>query len=146
MLARRENLWPITELRALARTMDRIFEDLFGEEESVGAWLPEVDVYETEDAHFIKVDLPGVDPKDVKVEVRDNVLTISGSRTEEREQQSAHFHRRERYTGSFQRSFQLPSTVDTQKIEAEYRNGVLTIRLPKVQEARAREIRVKHAK
>jgi len=106
-------------------------------------WFPAVDISEDKDAIVIHADLPGVDQKDVKVTLLNNVLTIRGERKEERKESGRDYHRLERVCGSFQRSFTLPSTVDESKITADYKDGVLTVRLPKSETAKAREIEVK---
>jgi len=105
-------------------------------------WSPRVDIHETDKEIFIDVELPGIDKKDIKVEVKDNTLTISGERRSERKTEDAQSCRVERHYGRFERSFGLPETVDTDKVAAEYRNGVLTLTLPKTEKAIPKEIRV----
>ena len=105
-------------------------------------WSPRVDIHETDKEIFIDVELPGIDKKDIKVEVKDNTLTISGERKSERKAEDAQSCRVERHYGKFERSFGLPETVNTDKVTAEYRNGVLTLTLPKVEKAIPKEIRV----
>ncbi len=106
-------------------------------------WSFNVDLEETDKAYIVKADLPGMDEKDIKVELNDNILTISGSRTENREEKNKNYHRIERFSGSFCRSIELPREVDANKAKAEYKKGVLTIELPKTGESRTKKIDVK---
>ena len=105
-------------------------------------WSPSVDVDETDKDVTIDVELPGIDKKDVKVEVKDNTLTISGERTGEKKQEDRNCCLSERYYGKFQRSFSLSDSVQTDKISAKYKNGVLTLTLPKTEKALPKEITV----
>lgn len=106
-------------------------------------WSFKLDLEETDKAYLVKVDLPGVDEKDIHVELNDNILTISGSRNEKREEKNTHYHRIERFSGSFCRSIELPREVDANKAKAEYKNGVLRIELPKNAESKTKKIDVK---
>jgi len=106
-------------------------------------WSFNVDVEENDKSYIVKADLPGMDEKDIKVELTDNVLTISGSRTEKREEKKSNYHRIERFSGSFCRSIELPREVDANKARAEYKKGVLTIELPKTGASQAKKIDVK---
>ena len=101
-----------------------------------------LDVEEDDEGLTFKADLPGMDPKDVSVEAKDGVLTIQGERTAEKEEENKIYHRYERTYGSFCRSFNLPKNVDAEKIEAKYKDGVLTVRVPKVEESKPRKIEV----
>ncbi len=107
------------------------------------AWHPAVDVYEDRDAVKIVAELPGVKPEDVKLSLENNLLTIRGEKKPEAEERSERVHRYERSYGSFERAFALPSTVDGEKISADYRNGILTVVVPKAERARPREIPVR---
>jgi HSP20 family protein len=109
------------------------------------SWTPVVDVRETEDALVLSAELPGLDSKNVAVSVEDNVLTISGEKKQEFDEtrEDGQFHIVERHYGRFERSFRLPETVNADKIDARFTNGVLTISLPKVEAARPRKIEVK---
>jgi HSP20 family protein len=109
------------------------------------AWHPAVDVFEDKTAVKIVAELPGVKPEDVKLSLENNVLTIRGEKKHEAEEKTDRVHRFERSYGSFERAFVLPSTVDGEKISADYRNGVLTVSVPKAERARPREIPVKVA-
>ncbi len=106
-------------------------------------WMPRVDVEEREKEFEVSMDIPGVDKKDVKVSLENKVLTIKGERKIERnEEEEGKYHYTERRYGSFQRSFTLPKSIDSKKIRARHENGVLTITVPKAEEAREREIEI----
>ena len=123
--------------------VERFFNDsLRTRETAETSWAPRVEVRETEKEIYIDAELPGIDKKDVKVEVRDNTLTISGERTNERQVEDGNYYRSERHYGSFARTFNLGDQVDTAKIEAAYSNGVLTLTLPKTEKALPKEIAV----
>ncbi len=109
------------------------------------AWTPNVDVREDKNHLTITMDVPGVRPEDVKISLENQVLTISGEKQTVTQEKDERWHRWERSYGRFERTFTLPSTVDAERIEATTENGVLTIRLPKVERARPREIQVKRA-
>ncbi len=140
---------PFRDLATLQDRIDRIFEDTFGRvrafgEESLDSrtWAPAVDILEKEQELLLRADLPGVDPKDVDISVQNNTLTLRGERKFESDLKEDNFHRVERVYGSFVRSFSLPQSVDTDKVEADYRNGVLEVRLPKRAEAKPKQIKV----
>jgi len=107
-----------------------------------GEWAPSVDIRETDDALLVQAELPGIDKKDVKVEVRDGVLTLSGERRYEKEVKEENAHRVERAYGTFVRSFSLPNNVDTTTVDAHMKDGVLEVRLPKQQVAKPTAIEV----
>ena len=128
---------PFRDLVSIQGRMNRIFDEAFrgatrpsGEEEewSLGSWAPAVDIFEQDGNIVLKAELPGVDPKDVDVRVENNVLTLRGERKLESEVQKDSYHRVERAYGSFSRSFTLPNAVDTEKIKADYRDGVLRVK------------------
>jgi HSP20 family protein len=134
--------------RDLFRLQDQLFKT-FGEaygsrEESglTGAWVPAVDVFEDNDAITLKLELPEVDAKDVDIQIEANQLTVRGERKLENSENRDNYHRIERTYGAFSRSFTLPSTVDTEHISAESKDGVLRIVLPKRAETKPRQIRV----
>ena len=112
---------------------------------TIADWAPSVDISETDDAFLIKVELPEVDKKDVKVAIHEGVLTIQGERKMEREEKGKKFHRVERAYGRFARSFVLPDNVDESSVSAEHKNGMLDVRVDKVEEAKPRSIEVKVA-
>ena len=105
-------------------------------------WSPAVDIYETENELVLKADVPDVDPKDIDVRVENQTLTISGERKFEQENANKGFHRIERSYGSFVRSFAVPSTFDTENIGAGFKNGVLTVTLPKKEAAKPRQVKI----
>ena len=107
-----------------------------------GSWAPAVDIYEQNGSLVLKAELAGVDPKDVDVRVENNVLTLHGERKLDSEVKRDNYHRVERSYGSFSRSFSLPSVVDTEKIKAEYKDGVLRLVLPKKEEAKPKQIEI----
>jgi HSP20 family protein len=130
--------------------MNRIFDEAFrgipsgGEEEWAlgGAWAPAVDIYEHEGNLVLQAELPGVDPKHVDVRVENNVLTLRGERKFDSEVKREQYHRVERAYGTFSRSFTLPSVVDTGKIKAEFKDGVLRVTLPQREEAKPKQIQI----
>ena len=122
--------------------LDHMFTNLYGEGLS-RSWVPPVDIYETEQHEVvIKAELPDVKREDISVTFENNVLTLKGTRTFEPDIAGDRFQRRERFHGSFSRSFALPPTVDAASITAAYKDGVLTIRLPQREEAKPKEIAV----
>jgi len=135
------------ELDTFRREMDDLFSRVFGEfpltKRISEEWAPRVDVSETKDNYIVKAELPGLEVKDVNVSISGNVLTIKGEKKKEEEEKDEHNHYVERYYGSFQRSFQLPAGMKTDKIEANFEKGVLKVTLPKVEEAKKKEIDIK---
>jgi HSP20 family protein len=111
-----------------------------GGTEVTGTWEPPVDIYETDDALVLEVELPGVSKDEVSVELHEHTLTLSGERTREPSVQGGQYQREEGRYGAFQRAFQLPTIVDQVKVQATYKNGVLALRLPKREEARPKGI------
>lgn len=107
-----------------------------------GSWAPAVDIYEQDGNLVLKAELAGVDPKDVDVRVENNVLTLRGERKLDSEVKRDNYHRVERTYGAFSRSFTLPAVVDTEKIQAEYKDGVLRLILPKKEEAKPKQIQI----
>src|SRR5690242_3068100 len=106
-------------------------------------WAPAVDVMETDDEFQIRAELPGVEKKDVKLSVENGVLLISGHREQEKEEKGKRYHKIERAYGNFARSFTVPEAVDAEKVTAEFKHGLLTVRLPKSEKARPKSIEVK---
>jgi len=109
---------------------------------SEGIWQPSVDIYETADSIVIKAELPDVEQKDIEVRIEDNTLTIKGERKHDGEVKKENYHRIERYFGSFQRSFTLPSSIRQDNVSAICERGVLTITLPKKEETKPKQIKV----
>jgi len=134
---------PFKDLQAIQDKIDRIFEEsLRGRDIVSGGWAPAVDIYETDDAIVLEAELPGMNEKDIEVKVEDNVLSIKGERKFEQERKEENYYRMERYYGTFQRSFTLPSNIDTDKIKAEYKKGILKIEMPKKEQAKPKQIKV----
>ena len=137
--------------RDLVVTQDRfnhVFNDTFArvfgdqQEPTQHAWVPPVDIYETGDSLVLKAELPGINPDDVEICVEDNTLYLKGERKFEKEVKEENLHRVERSYGTFTRSFALPSTIDSDKVKAEYENGILTLTMPKREEAKPRTIKI----
>jgi HSP20 family protein len=125
--------------------VNRLFHDVFerqGGESSLTAWAPAVDIYESEHELVVKADLPDIDPKDLDIRVENNILTIRGERKFEKKVNEDNYLRVERAYGSFARSFTLANTVNSDAIKAEYQNGVLTLTIPKREEAKPKQIKV----
>ena len=124
----------------------RLFEDAFtrmvNEPRANRPWSPAVDIYETENELVLKADLPDVDLKDIDVRVENQTLTISGERKFDQEHTGQGYHRIERSYGSFVRSFSVPSSFDTDHIAAGFKNGVLSVTLPKKEAAKPRQVKV----
>lgn len=124
----------------------RLFQDtvnrLFAEGGSARPWSPAVDVFETENEVILKADIPGVDPKDVDVRMENGTLALKGERKFSNEKKEKGYHRVERGYGSFTRYFTLPDTVDGEKVSASYKDGVITVALPKKDVAKPRSIKV----
>jgi len=124
----------------------RLFEDAFSrvlsEPQGNRPWSPAVDIYETENELVLKADLPDVDQKDIDVRVENQTLTVAGQRKFEQKTDGKGYHRIERSYGNFVRSFAVPNTFDTEKISAEYRNGVLSVTLPKKEAAKPRQVKI----
>lgn len=106
-------------------------------------WLPDVDIVEHESEYRVNLELPGVKKEDVKITVMNDVLTVKGEKKEEKETKGKNYRRNERSYGAFQRSFMLPTLVKSDQIEASYDSGILTLTLPKMEEAKPKEIEVK---
>ena len=136
---------PLRGLNSLQDQVNRVFHDAFdrtGEDASLSAWAPSVDIYETEHELVVKADLPEIDPKDLDIRVENNILTIRGERKFENQVNEDKYLRVERSYGSFARSFTLANTVNAEAIKADYHNGVLTLSIPKREEAKPRQIKV----
>jgi len=136
---------PYREMMTLRSMVDRMFENsLASTNWQPAAWDVALDVAETEDEFLVKASLPGINPDDLEITYTANVLTIKGQVKEEQTVEESHYHLRERRYGSFSRSISLPSTVKADAIDANYEAGVLTLRLPKAEEAKSRRIPVKN--
>jgi HSP20 family protein len=129
------------------RLFNETFSRAFGDEEMpVKSWAPAVDIFENDNNIVLKAELPGVDPKDVEVRVEDNTLYLKGERKFEKEVKEDNYHRIERSYGSFARSFALPGSIDSDKVEAGYKDGLLTLTIPKREEAKPKTIRINVSK
>ena len=137
---------PFREFTTLQDRMNRLFRDSFseGREEALTttSFAPPVDVYEDEHSVTLKIEVPGIEEKDIDVRVENNTLTVHGERRFEKEEKEENFRRVERQYGSFTRSFTLPNTVDAEQIIANYDKGVLKIQLAKKAEAKPKQIKV----
>jgi HSP20 family protein len=135
-------------MSALQESMNRLFSDVRaqapvrGEEIVQGAWIPAVDIFETNEAIVLKAELPGITAQDISVEVKDNTLTLKGEKKFEKEVKEENYHRVERSYGSFQRAFTLPGTILQEKVKAKFKDGILEITLPKVEEAKPKQVKV----
>jgi HSP20 family protein len=138
---------PFREFTTLQDRMNRLFRDNFGadgREESLTttAFAPPVDVYEDEHNVTLKIEVPGIDEKDIDVRIENNTLTVHGERKFEKEEKEENYRRVERQYGSFTRSFTLPTSVDPENVQANYEKGVLKIKLAKKAEAKPKQIKV----
>jgi len=139
---------PWREMPALHNRINRMFDDPFfsidrlADEDTLGMWNPAVDLYEKEDHFVIKAELPGINKNDIKVDLKDRVLTLSGERSFDNEVKEENYYRRERSFGKFQRAFTLPAEVDAEKIKAEFKDGVLQIEVPKPENKKAKRVTI----
>jgi len=138
---------PYRELNTLQDRMNRLFRDSAAAEErdqslATSAFAPPVDVYEDEHNITLKIEVPGIDEKDIDVRIENNTLTVHGERKFEKEEKEENFRRVERQYGSFTRSFTVPTTVDAEKVSANYDKGILKITLAKKAEAKPKQIKV----
>jgi HSP20 family protein len=128
--------------------MNRLGDRLFGPSNGHGgkawrgAWMPAVDMHESPHDFILKVELPGFSKDDVQVELKDNVLTLKGERKFDADVKQEHYHRVERRYGAFRRSFKLPVLVAAEKAQASFKDGVLELKLPKVEEAKPQQIQI----
>jgi HSP20 family protein len=137
---------PFRELFELQRNINQLFDSRVGNrsEEGVGlsTWTPSVDIFEDETSFLVKMELPEIAREDVKVNLNENTLSVTGERRLENEERRESYHRVERAYGQFYRSFTLPPNVNTEEINAEFKDGVLRLTLPKKEEARPKQIEV----
>jgi HSP20 family protein len=141
-------LAPFRDFDRMRREMDRLWDSFFEgglrrrTEEAV-EWLPSLDIAETKNEIVVKAEVPGMDPKDIDISLSGGVLTIKGEKKQEKEEKEVDYHLTERSYGSFTRLVQLPKEVQSDKISASYKNGILKITLPKSEEAKKKEVRIK---
>src|SRR5579864_2610000 len=136
---------PFRGASSLQEQINRVFHDVVGhagEESNLTPWAPSVDIYETENELVVKADLPEVNPQDLDIRVENNVLTIRGERKFDKKVNEDNYLRIERAYGSFSRSFSLATSVKSDAIKADYQNGVLTLSIPKREEAKPKQIKV----
>ena len=132
-------------LSGLQEQVNRLFDSTFPrrfENSAITTWAPAVDIYETENELVVKADLPDVSEKDLDVRVENNTLTVRGERKFEKKVQEENYLRVDRTYGAFSRSFSLPNTINSEAIKAEYKNGVLTVTLPKRAESKPKRVKV----
>ena len=127
-------------INELASDMNALVGTIFGEESTDSAFVPAMDIEETEAGYELRVDVPGVDPNEIQIDLEDGYVTISGERQSAEESEGVTWRRVERSFGSFHRKFRLPKIVDQERIEASYDHGVLTVLLPKVEKKAAKRI------
>jgi HSP20 family protein len=133
---------PLTNLPATFRSFEDAISRMLNEPRGARPWSPSVDIYETENELVLKADLPDVKLEDIEVRVENQTLTLKGERKFEEDQSVRGYHRIERSYGTFTRSFTVPATVDSDKVAAEFKNGVLTVKLPKKEAAKPRQVKI----
>ena len=139
---------PLRNVAVLQDRINRMFNEAFGsskdfeDEVSMSAWRPATDIYDTDNALVIKTELPGIGKDDVSIDVKGNVLTIKGERSFDKEIKEENYYRKERSFGKFQRSFALPEAVNPEVIKANFKNGVLEIKVPKTEEKKPKQISI----
>ncbi len=138
---------PVRELNTIQGEINRLFNSFFDTPVSSGEgagrrWLPAMDLVEADDHYVLRADLPGLSEEDVKIEVEDNVLTISGERKAEHEQRGEGYHRLERSYGAFSRALTLPAGVEPEAVQATFDRGVLEVRIPKPEERKPRRVSI----
>jgi HSP20 family protein len=139
---------PWSTLPTLQDRINRLFEDAFPqvegrEDAGLFEWRPMVDTYEKDDAIVIKAELPGVNKDDIAIDINNNVLSIRGERKHEKDVNEDNYFRRERFYGKFQRAFTLPDNVDAEKIDANYKDGILEVKVPKTEQSKGKKIEIK---
>lgn len=134
---------PFAELERIRREFDRLLEELIPGEGTERAFAPAVEMYETDKEVVVKAELPGVKKENIEVSIKDNMLHIRGEKKEEREEKTETVHRVERAYGKFERALSLPAEVKTDEVKAEFKDGVLEIRLPKAEVSKDKKIEIK---
>ena len=141
---KRNAAFPWSGFSELEQQFDRLFNgNLPGMRGAAGTWLPPVDIHETDDAFILEADLPGLTKEDISLSVVEDRITLKGSRKREENHVEKGYRRYERAEGAFERSFRIDGGIDAAKVEARFENGVLTVRLPKPEESKPRQIEVK---
>lgn len=142
-------MWPIAfgRLTDLREEIDRLFEEPLAEltrgSQVLSGWTPAMDLYEDKDNVFVRVEVPGMKKEDIDLSLHNGTLSVSGERKSEDTYKDADVYRAERFFGRFQRTVTLPTSVATDKVKAEYKDGILTVTLPKAEEAKAKQIELK---
>jgi HSP20 family protein len=141
-------LMPTNGLTVLRDEMDRLFDRIWEGDlprRGLGEWTPVLDFSETKEFFFVNLEVPGLDPKDIKISLQDHILTIYGERKKEEEEKDERFYRIERSYGTFTRSIRLPMPVEENKVNAVFKNGVLTISVPKAEASKGIYVPIKTA-
>ena len=133
---------PLGNFPATFRTFEDAVARMLNEPRGARPWSPSVDIFETENDLVLKADLPDVKLEDIEVRVENQTLTLKGERKFEKDESNSGFHRIERQYGTFVRTFTVPTSVDPERVAAEYKNGVLTVRLPKKEAAKPRQVKI----
>ena len=139
---------PMREMMSLPYRINRFFDDSFfragfsDNDLALSAWHPMVDIYHDNDNIVIKAELPGIDKKDITIDLKDSVLTLKGERNVENEEKEDNYYRRERSFGKFERAFTLPTGLEPEKIKADYKDGVLKIEIPKPEKEKPKQITI----
>jgi HSP20 family protein len=141
------NLKPWTRITDLKQEMDRMLDRMFDSRlddlPAVGEWMPSLDLSETKEALVVKMEVPGMDPKDMQLSLQENLLTVKGEKKQEKDEKDEQYHRVERSYGAFTRAVRLPIAVDAQKVTASFKNGLLVVTLAKAPGAKGVTIPVK---
>jgi len=136
---------PFKEISTLREEIDRLFDSFFGRQTSMateGFWVPAIDVEETDSDYIVKAELPGLKKDDIKIAVTEDTLTISGERKMEKEEKGKTYHRIEMNYGKFERTIRFPSEVNPEKAKASYKDGILTVTIPKSEKTKAKELEI----
>lgn len=133
---------PFRETVTLRDAIDRLFEDSFIAPSKTGATMPKIDIKDEKDAVVVRAELPGIAEENVDIEIQDNVMTISGKKAEEKEEEKEGYYYKESHSGAFSRSFTLPAEVVADEASADMEKGVLTIRVPKIEPKKAAKVKV----
>jgi HSP20 family protein len=140
-------LMPWTGMSSFKQEMDRLFDRAFetrwDELPALGDWAPSMDISETKDSLVVKVEVPGMDEKDIQISLQENLLTVKGEKHQEKEEKEERYHRIERSYGAFARSVRMPVAVDASRVTATFKNGLLTVTLPKTPAAKGTAIPIK---
>jgi len=142
-----QGLMPWMGFGTVKSEMDRLFDRLVATKwddfSTLGEWCPSMDISETKDSLVVKVEVPGMDQKDIRISLQENLLTITGEKTQEKDEKEERYHRVERSYGAFTRGVRLPVGVDGSKVLATFKNGLLTVTLPKTPAAKGTTIPIK---